>query len=120
MLSGGTLAFVGFLLSPLSWWNDAFINIPLALGFACVVAFFYKPAFDAAFLVGYWLTNVAGFVLMHKGGQKMIDGAEKRYDWKVLVKDILISLLYTLLIVALIRLKVLDPICNALPSLNGK
>lgn len=119
MFSGGFLTLAGYLLSPLSWWNDAFINIPLALGFACVVGFFYKPAFNASFLVGYWLTNVAGFVLMHKGGQRLLSDAEKRYDWKVLAKDVVISLLYTLLIVGLIKMKVLEPLEKALPSLSG-
>ena len=31
---GGTLAFIGYMLSPLSWWNDLFVNWPLALAFA--------------------------------------------------------------------------------------
>jgi hypothetical protein len=120
MLSGGFLTAVGYLLSPLSWWNDAFINLPLALAFACVVGFFYKPAFNAAVILGYWLTNVAGFVLMHKGGQRMLSQDEKRYDWKAIGKDALVSLLYTALILALIKLKVLEAIPNALPSVSGK
>ncbi len=120
MLSGGFLTFFGYMLSPLSWWNDAFVNIPLALVFACAVSFFYKPAFNASFLVGYWITNVAGFVLMHKGGQRLLHESEKRYDWRTLGKDVLISLLYTVLIVALIKLKVLEPLENALPSLTNK
>ena len=28
---GGLLGFIGFLLSPLSWWNDLFVNVPLAV-----------------------------------------------------------------------------------------
>lgn len=37
-IGGGTLAFIGFMLSPLSWWNDLFVNVPLALGFAWLVS----------------------------------------------------------------------------------
>src|SRR5258707_6635269 len=74
-LSGGILAGIGFMLSPLSWWNDLVVNLPLALAFAWVVSWFYKPAFEACVVVGYWVTNVLGFILMHKGAQTMI--AEK-------------------------------------------
>src|SRR5262249_26236206 len=57
---GGVLAFIGFMLSPLSWWNDLFVNVPLAVGFAWLVAFFYRPAFESAVIIGYWLTNLIG------------------------------------------------------------
>ena len=30
---GGFLSVLGFMLSPLSWWNDAFVNLPLAVGY---------------------------------------------------------------------------------------
>ena len=61
---GGLIGFIGFLLSPLSWWNDLIINVPLAVGFAWLVSLVYKPAFEVAVIVGYWLTNVLGFVLL--------------------------------------------------------
>ena len=69
---GGVVAFIGYMLSPLSWWNDLFVNVPLALAFAWVVSLFWKPAFEGACVVGYWLTNVLGFILMHKGAQSAI------------------------------------------------
>src|SRR5437879_10644200 len=68
-LTGGAVAMIGFMLSPLSWWNDLFVNVPIALAFAWAVSFLYKPAFEASLIVGYWLTNVLGFILMHKGAQ---------------------------------------------------
>ena len=34
------------------------VNVPLAVGFAWVISLAYKPAFEAAVIVGYWLTNV--------------------------------------------------------------
>ncbi len=110
-VGGGTLAFIGFMLSPLSWWNDAFVNLPLALVFAWGVSAFYRPAFAASLVVGYWLTNVLGFVLLHKGAQQML--AEKRaYSRRELLKDLAISLAYTALILALVRLKVLQPLAG--------
>ena len=42
-----------FLLSPLSWWNDLFVNVPLALAFAWVVSWFWPTAFTASFVLGY-------------------------------------------------------------------
>lgn len=108
--SGGVLAFVGYMLSPLSWWNDAFVNIPLAVAFGWVVAFFYRPAFEASCIFGYWMTNVAGMVLMHKGAQKMLRREDRKYTWRDSVRDIGISLLYTALIVLLLKLGILKPI----------
>lgn len=110
--AGGTLAFIGYMLSPLSWWNDTFVNIPLALAFAWVVALFYKPAFEASWIVGYWLTNVLGFVLMHKGAQKMLRKEERKYSWRDGARDIGISVLYTGLIVLLLKLGIVKPIEN--------
>ena len=112
--TGGLLAIIGYALSPLSWWNDAVVNIPLALAFAWVVALFYRPAFELSWIVGYWLTNVLGFVLMHKGAQKMLRDEEKKYSWRDAVRDIGISLLYTALIVLLIKLGVVKLIENHL------
>ena len=108
-VSGGILATIGFLLSPLSWWNDAFVNIPLALLFAWVVSFFYKPAFTASLILGYWLTNVLGFVLMHKGARQMLSREPSTGTRKELLTDIIVSLIYTVVIVVLIKLEVLKP-----------
>ena len=111
LLQGGALGLIGFILSPLSWWNDAFVNIPLAIGFAWIVASFYKPFFQPAVLVGYWLTNLLGFVLLHKGAEKMVRGESLRpYSRKNLLRDVIISLLYTLLIVGLLKARILQPL----------
>src|SRR5258707_8524433 len=106
-LSGGILAGIGFMLSPLSWWNDLFVNLPLALAFAWVVSWFYRPAFEACVVLGYWLTNVLGFLLMHKGAQEMLAKERKPYTRRDLAHDVLVSLAYTAVIVVLMRLKVL-------------
>ena len=112
---GGILGLIGFLLSPLSWWNDAFINIPLAIGFGWVVAWFYKPSFEAAVVVGYWLTNVLGFVLMHKGAAQLRGGEETEpYSKRSLLRDLSISVAYTAVIVLLLKLKLLQPFWDGL------
>ncbi|MCI0744993.1 MAG: hypothetical protein L0Y58_06270 [Verrucomicrobia subdivision 3 bacterium] len=107
---GGALGFIGFMLSPLSWWNDLFVNVPLALAFAWIVSLIYKPAFEVAWIAGYWLTNLLGFVLMHKGAATMLAReAPKRYSRRDLAKDLGVSLLYTLLIIVLIKCKLIGP-----------
>ena len=111
-VTGGILAVVGFMLSPLSWWNDLFVNVPLALAFAWLVSLVYPPAFAVCLVVGYWLTNVLGFILMHKGAQTMLSEKPKRYSRRDLLRDVGISLVYTGLIVALVKFGILKPIEN--------
>ncbi|MGO8931420.1 MAG: hypothetical protein ACLQU3_31580 [Limisphaerales bacterium] len=118
-VTGGVLALVGYMLSPLSWWNDLFVNVPLALVFAWLVSWFYKPAFAASLVVGYWLTNVLGFILMHKGGQKLLSEKQGRYSWRDLCRDVGISLLYTALIVVLVKFGVLKPIQSYFQTPGG-
>jgi len=121
-ITGGLLAIIGFMLSPLSWWNDAFINLPIALVFAWIVSAPFgeelkAKVFQAAVIVGYWLTNVLGFVLLHKGVSQVIsrDGPAPANNLR---RDILISIAYTLLIVVLIRFGVLKPFAAYFPTHN--
>lgn len=118
-VTGGFLAVAGYMLSPLSWWNDAFVNLPLALAFAWLVSAFYRPAFAVAVVVGYWLTNVLGFILMHKGAQQMLSGQSQKYTRRELLKDVLVSLAYTALILALLKLGVLKPFQNYFDHASG-
>ncbi len=111
-VTGGFLAVAGYMLSPLSWWNDAFVNVPLALAFAWLISAVYRPAFGVAVVVGYWLTNVLGFILMHKGAQQVLSDQDRKYSRRELVKDLLVSLAYTLLILVLLKLGVLQPFQN--------
>lgn len=115
-LKGGALGFIGFMLSPLSWWNDLFVNIPLALAFAWIVSWPWPAAFQWSFIAGYWLTNVLGFVLLHKGAQEFIAGEPQIYSRKELLKDALISLGYTALILVLVKCGVLKPLPDYLPK----
>jgi hypothetical protein len=107
---GGLLEFLGFMLSPLSWWNDWFVNIPIALAGGWVAAWFYRPAFLPAVIVTYWLTNIAGFILMHKGAQRLTSKEDKPYTRRNLVHDVCVSLVYTAIIIVLAKLDVLGPL----------
>ena len=107
---------IGFLLSPLSWWNDLFVNVPLALAFAWVVSWFWPAAFTASFVLGYWLTNILGLVLMQKGAQQTLTGKSEPYTRRALLRDLGISLAYTLLLIALVQFGVLRPLPDYLPK----
>ncbi len=119
-ITGGLLAVVGFMLSPLSWWNDAFVNLPLALGFAWLVSSLCPESvrervFEAALIGGYWATNLVGFILLHTGARRLLSEShpQLRGGWK---KQVLISLGYTALIVVLIKFGVLKPVAAYFPS----
>ena len=86
---------VGYILSPFSWWNDLFVNIPLAYMFALPFGFFSKKLFLPAMILGYWITNIVGFIMIHHGVKDLISEDRSKYTRKILIKDILISIVYT-------------------------
>ena len=102
-LKGGTMATAGYLLSPLSFWNDLFINIPLAYGFGILTGLISSDLFLPGLVIGYWITNVAGFILMHKGAKTFVSD-ENKYSRQALMKDIGLSIAYTILIVVIVQL----------------
>jgi len=108
-LKGGILTTIGFLLSPLSWWNDLIINIPIAYLFSFLLSLLINGIFLESMIFFYWLTNIVGLCLMHYGikDMKKKDLTFIRYGKKDLLKDIIFALLYTLLILILIKLNIL-------------
>ena len=66
-LGWGITAAVGYILSPLSWWNDAFVNIPIALAAAKALERL-GVGFKAGFYAAYATTNIAGMVMVIIGG----------------------------------------------------
>ncbi len=61
-----TLFTAGYILSPLSFWNDAFVNIPLAYAAALIASMLVGGGvFPAAFFAAYLASNVAGLLMMH-------------------------------------------------------
>ena len=96
---GGILAVLGWLLSPLSWWNDLLVNVPLAYLFSLPFSLIDERLYLPAFALGYWLTNVLGFVLLHKGVTGMLSSRKAS-----LKKDLLIGTAYTILVVTVAAL----------------
>ena len=88
------LAGLGWLLSPLSWWNDLVVNVPLAYLFAAPFSLLDERLYVPAFALGYWLTNLLGFVLLHKGVVGVVSTRKA-----TLRKDLFVATAYTLVIV---------------------
>ncbi len=106
---GGALVTIGYILSPLSFWNDLFINLPIAYVFGAIFGFFSKPLFLPGMIAGYWISNVAGIILMHFGAKDIVSKDGVKYTKKALAKDLLFSVGYTLLIIALVYFGWLKP-----------
>ncbi len=104
---GGTLVVVGYLLSPLCWWNDLVINLPLAFGFGYLVSRPYPDALVPLTGVGYWLTNVVGFVLMQQGAVTALHHQQSSSRRQLLRNGLVTSTLYTVAIVVLLQLHVI-------------
>ena len=89
--------FAGWILSPFTSWNDAFINIPLAYLLAGTLAKVTAFKFVYLVLVCYWFSNMAGITLMYLSGRSILRDSKKS------VGDILKSLgtiaIYSLIII---------------------
>lgn len=108
-LRGGFLLVLGYLLSPLCWWNDLIFNLPIAYGFGYICRWFSASWFIPGLIAGYWLSNVIGILLMQFGAIDVVQDASKpRSLKKDLITGVLSSTGYTLLILALVHFKVLD------------
>ncbi len=66
------ILFIGWILSPFTVWNDAFVNIPIAYISARFLAYFIPVKFVLLVLICYWISNVVGLAMMYMGGKKLI------------------------------------------------
>jgi hypothetical protein len=100
-LFDSTLATVGYILSPLSWWNDLIVNVPLSYAFSYPFTLLDKRLFVPAFIVGYWLSNLLGFLLLHRGVSGLFNKQKPSMSVR---KSIVVAMVYTLIIVLLVWL----------------
>jgi len=108
-LKGGFFLVVGYLLSPLCWWNDLFFNLPIAYFFGQICSWLSPNLFLPASIAGYWLSNIIGILLMQAGAIDVFQGQPKERNLKKeLFTGLASSTIYTLVIVLLIQLKILD------------
>lgn len=108
-LRGGFLLVLGFLMSPLSWWNDLFFNLPIAYFFGYVCSWISPNLLLPCSIVGYWLSNIAGILLMQLGAMDVFQEQPKERNLKKeLLMGLVSSTVFTLVILALIHFKILD------------
>ena len=109
-LRGGFFLVIGFLMSPLSWWNDLFFNLPIAYFFGYVCSLLSPDLLVPCSIVGYWLSNIAGILLMQVGAVDVFQEQPKERNLKKeLLTGLVSSTLYTIVILALIQFNILDP-----------
>lgn len=108
-LRGGLLLVIGYLLSPLCWWNDLFFNLPIAYAFGYICSLLSPDLLFPCSLVGYWLSNIAGILLMQLGSVEVFTDKPKEKNLKKeLFTGLVSSTAFTIVIVALIHFNVLD------------
>ncbi|MFN5751773.1 MAG: hypothetical protein ACK451_15250 [Pseudanabaena sp.] len=109
-IKGVFLLTVGYLLSPLCWWNDLIINLPIACGFGYVVSLWSSEWFFPAAIAGYWLSNLIGIVFMQIGATDILqkNTAKKRSLKQELLTGVMTSTAYTFVIVALVYFHIID------------
>jgi hypothetical protein len=102
------LLALGWLLSPLCWWNDLVINLPLAWLVARALAFWHASWFTPGLVIGYWLSNVAGILLMQSSALEVFrSGEQPRDPRRELLVGLATSTAYSLAVFALVKTGVL-------------
>lgn len=107
-LRGAFLLVIGYLLSPLCWWNDLIFNLPISYCFGYICSWLSPNLFFPGLIVGYWLSNIAGILLMQAGTVDVFQKSNERNLKKELLMGLATSTVYSLAIVALIQFKILD------------
>jgi hypothetical protein len=108
-LRGGFFLVLGFLLSPLSFWNDLFFNLPIAYGFGYICSWLNPDLLLPCAIAGYWISNILGILLMQVGAVDVFQEQPKERNLKKeLLMGLVSSAVYTLVILALIQFKILE------------
>ncbi len=63
--------------------------------------------FLPSMVVGYWITNIVGFIMLHIGLVGIFKKEKKKYSKKQFIKDIIVSIIYTLIVILLVRYNIL-------------
>jgi hypothetical protein len=100
---------LGFMLSPLSWWNDLFFNLPIAYFFGYLCSQFSANLFLPCAIAGYWLSNVLGILLMQLGVLDVVQEKSQIRNWKKeLLMGLASSTVYTVIILLLLQFNILN------------
>jgi hypothetical protein len=98
----GIIAAIGYILSPLSWWNDGFVNIPLSLLAAKILSMLFGVDFVVAFYTSYTASNIIGMVLLYLGASGA--AGKVKVSRGTFVKQVLIALVYSIAMYPVLKL----------------
>ena len=104
---GAVLFAVGWLLSPLCWWNDLIFNLPVAYGVGYLFSQVSSNWFLGGTIAGYWLSNLVGILLMQVGAIEVFQNQERNLK-KDLLWGVVSSSIFTGVAIALIQFQILE------------
>ena len=108
-IGGGLLFAIGWLLSPLCWWNDLIFNLPVAYGVGYLCHWIAADWFLPGTILGYWLSNLLGILLMQMGAIAVFQApAQERNLKQELFFGVVSSSLFTVGILLLIHFQILE------------
>ncbi|QSJ20313.1 hypothetical protein JYQ62_17365 [Nostoc sp. UHCC 0702] len=108
-LRGGFFLVLGYLLSPLCWWNDLLFNLPIAYGFGYVCSLLSPKLLVPCSIIGYWLSNIVGILLMQLGSADVFQNQSKQRNLKKeLLTGLISSTVFTAVVIVLMQLKIID------------
>ena len=119
LLINAIIGTIGFILSPLSWWNDLVVNVPLSYAFAWIVGKLLHPfivihkwLFLDLFVIWYFFTYLIGFLMIHYS----ISGLKKNKTNSI-KSQIVVSIAYTIIIIVFFSSSFCNPgsVHNILP-----
>ena len=102
-----TLFFIGWMLSPFTFWNDTFVNIPLAYLAASILNNFLRMRFIVLVLICYWATNIIGLAIMYATGKSIL--AQGRGALRELAKLALTMAVYSAILIFLSYIGIIKP-----------
>lgn len=105
-----TLFFIGWMLSPFTFWNDAFVNIPIAYIAANLLVNFIQARFVLLVLICYWASNVLGLAIMYVAGKGIL--RKGGGILKELLKITLTMAVYSLALITFSHIGLIRPIAG--------
>ena len=96
------------MLSPLTFWNDVFVNIPISYLCASFTIRFIHADFLFLVLIFYWISNGIGILMMYLSGKSIMQDKISRL--RSLVTLLITIVIYSAIIIILNRTGILKPI----------
>ena len=113
-IKSGFVFIIGFLLSPLCWWNDLIFNLPISYGFSKIISYFAADLLIPGAIFADWVSNILGIVLMQFGAVTFFNKPSAEQNLlKNTFLGVFSSTVFTLIIIILWKANLLD---FAIPS----